>query len=244
MAKGQDREGPPPISLRDVTVGSSELQSDGTYQIGFSAVVYWGSRPAWADISWRPRLNGQTVPGTDFQLVSESRIEYKFQKLTGEKASLTIDLEYGEWKRTVPIRTIDLPKRKRKLEVLGTVRRTKGLEILLQRFGKDGKPEAGDVALWDYELVRGRPEWKYICWPIGPEGINLERPYLEGRRKVKFFLPDDKGTQLEVEVPAKPVGGKTEKAEEVIQAAAQRIGSAFQRGQSVGKSIVARWGGR
>lgn len=194
------------VSLRDPTFGVPEPQPDGTFQVGFTASVYWGSKLAWGEILWRPRVNGKSIIG--FQIVVSGRIEYRFIKLSGEKASLAIDLKYGEWERTVPLREIELLKLKRKLEIVSTLHHDDQLEVVLRRVGKDGKPETGDIVNWDFEEEEGKaPTWSLFRRKIDPgkEDIWFKLECRKNSRAITFLLPDDKDVKVGLEIPAKKV---------------------------------------
>jgi len=193
------------IFLRDPVFGFPEPQPDGTYIVGFTALVYWGNKPAWGQILWRPRVNGKPIAG--FQIVVGSRVEHGF-KLSGEKVSLAIDLKYGEWERTISLRDIELPKQKRKIEVVSTLHHDDQLEVVLRRVGKDGKSEAGSIMTWDFDVKEGQSlDWRIFKWVINPgeENILIGFECRENSRRLTFLLPDDKEVKTELEIPAKKV---------------------------------------
>lgn len=205
--RGKSRRGTelPPVSLRDAVFGQPELLPDGVYQVGFTALIYWGNNPAWAQIHWRPRVNGQLLLDTDWQLVSESRIEFRF-KLSGEKTSVAVDLKCGDWERTIPIRIIELPKSKRRLDVLGTARQPEGLLVVLRRVGRNGKAESGKISVFDFIEKEGGLKWTPLTWKMKSreEMIQILLPFHDQSRKVTFFLLDDREVKTDpVDVPAK-----------------------------------------
>ena len=232
--RGKPRRGAEtPISLKDTVFGQPEPSPDGGYQVGFTALVYWGNKPAWTQIQWRPRVNGQPVPDTGWQLVSESRIEYRF-KLSGEKTSVAVDLKCGDWERTISVRIVELPKSKRKLELFGSNRQPEGLLVVLRRVGRDGKAESGKISAFDFVEKEKGLEWTPLTWKMktSEEMIQILLPFHDRPRKVTFFLPDDREVKVTVDVPAKPkLPQKVTEAEVVKPSAGQRIAEAWQRGR-------------
>jgi len=220
-----------PISLRDAVFGQPELSPDGGYQVGFTALVYWGNKPAWAQIQWRPRVNGQPVSDTGWQLVSESRIEHRFN-LSWEKTSVAVDLKCGDWERTISVRIVELPKSKRKLELLGSTRQPEGLLVVLRRVGRDGKAESGKISAFDFVEKGERLEWTPLTWKMESEEemIQILLPFHDRSRKVTFFLPDDREVKVTVDVPGKPPERVIE-AEVVQPSVGQRITEAWRRGR-------------
>ncbi len=223
------------VSLRDPGFGPPEPQPDGTYLVGFNALVYWGSKPAWGEILWRPRVNGQLV-GVHFQIVMGARIEYKF-KLSGEKAekpSIAIDIKYGEWERTIPLQSVELPKPKRKIEIVSALHHEDQLKVIFRRVGKDGKSEAGSIMTWDFEMKKGKkPKWRIFKWVIGPDEENFLISFQcrENPRTLTFFLPDDKEIKTSVQIPAKQMVPQKKEIESKSEI------SSFERGREAFRKL-------
>lgn len=98
------------------------------------------------------------------------------------------------------------PTLKRQVKVLHLYRRLSRLEVVLQRTGKDGKPEDGKISVLDFEqggVVFGNAPGDFLFrekkWGI----VVFSLPYFEYPRQATFFLPDDPDAEVVVDVPAR-----------------------------------------
>ncbi|OHB21115.1 MAG: hypothetical protein A2913_00780 [Parcubacteria group bacterium RIFCSPLOWO2_01_FULL_40_65] len=126
------------------------------------------------------------------------------------------------------------PESRRQIKVLHSYRRASKLEVVLQRLGKDVKPEDGAISVLDFEqggLVFGdlpddfpfrKKEWGMFV---------VFLPYFEYPRQAMFFLPDDPDAKVLVDVPARVEHVETQKDEPVSPA------SPFQRGREVARQL-------
>lgn len=108
------------------------------------------------------------------------------------------------------LKQVEPPKPKSRLKIIHVYRRLSRLEVVLQRTGKDGKPEDGEISVLDFEQAGvvfgdtpGDFPFRKKKWGI----VTVFLPYFEYSRRVKFFLPDsdDPNAEVFVDVPARVV---------------------------------------
>lgn len=128
------------------------------------------------------------------------------------------------------IRQVVLPEGKRKIKIVRTVKGTGGLQVVLQRIGKDGVPEAGTIS--SYEVGNGGVRFDRPDVSVDNLGIVVfSLPYLDHPRFVTFILSDDIGVQVTVDVSARNETTDSGNNKTEAKSASERISEAFQRGR-------------
>ena len=175
-----------------------------------------------------------TVYISDFLSVRRSHrfmIKEEKEKTPDEKELAVIKAQIECAKAKKELKEITPPEGRRKLKIIRSLKESSGLRVILQRFGKDGESEAGAISSWEVEQegeVRfERPS--VLVNNLGRAIVFL--PFSVHQRTVAFYLPDDIGVEVAVEVPSS--AGKDESAEvkTEVKSAGQRISEAFQRGR-------------
>ncbi|TSC91300.1 MAG: hypothetical protein G01um10142_28 [Parcubacteria group bacterium Gr01-1014_2] len=137
------------------------------------------------------------------------------------------------------------PTKPRQIKVLHTYKRFSRLEVVLQRIGKDGKPEDGGISVLDFEqggIVFGDATGDFPSqiknWGI----VVVCLAYFEYPRRVTFFLPDDLDAEKTVvDVPAReqPKPTKEEKPVRIIRPSLwERMREAYVVERDKGKTWV------
>ena len=131
-------------------------------------------------------------------------------------------------------------KLKREVKVLHIYRRLSRLEVVLQRIGKNGKPEQGEISVQDFEQGGivfsdkiGDSPSQIKNWGI----VVVFLPYFEYPRQVTFFLPDDTDVKMPVDVPAREKSTTLPEPKPALISPFQKGREAAQRlfGRTVGK---------
>ena len=118
------------------------------------------------------------------------------------------------------------PEKKRQLKILNVTRQPESLRIALQRIGKDGKFEAGDVHLY-YFKESGELVFRASRALVPEMVILFSVPDVKDRPgRLTFLLPDDPEVRTGMEVP--PLW---EELKPRVKSAGQRISEAWQRGR-------------
>ena len=132
------------------------------------------------------------------------------------------------------LKKVEPPESKRQIKILDTHKRLSKLEVVLQRFGKDSKPEDGGISALDFEQggivfgdVTSDFPFQIKNWGI----VVVSLPYFDYPRQVTFFLPDDPDVKVIVDVPARSVSKGEERKPAETKSAGQRIAEAWQRGR-------------
>lgn len=235
MADRRDRRDggfPPQLAVKDPMFGEPKPTGGGVFEMGVTVVVWTGKQLA-LDADYQFLVNGIKY-GNPAHVDPAGRASGKL-RLSGECPSIAIQVQLGDQDRLFPLRDVELPKLKRKLEVMGTMVHGEELEVVLRRVGKDGKGEDGEIAAWDFRIEEKGIIWRFLRWDVKAtyDGyVTIHRPILNEPRQVAFFLPDDKEVKVTVAVPAKQITEEKKEKEVAV--------SPFRRGQEVAERLFGK----
>jgi len=133
-----------------------------------------------------------------------TRDEKKTADLKAKTERVKAEKEFREVEKA--LKQVEPPEPKPQLKVLHLYRRLSRLEVVLQRVGKDGRPEDGAISVLDFEQggvvfgdASGDFPFRKKEWGV----ILVFLPYFEYPRQVTFFLPDNPAAKTIVDVPAR-----------------------------------------
>lgn len=119
-----------------------------------------------------------------------------------------IEAEKGLRQAEQDLKKTEPPESKRQIKVLHPYRRLTRLEVVLQRIGKDGRPEDGEISVLDFEqagIVFGDATGDFPVQIKNWGMVVVFLSYFDDPRTVTFFLPDDTDVKVTVDVPARVV---------------------------------------
>lgn len=162
--------------------------------------------------------------------------EKKTDVFKAKAKRLQAEKEFKEAERG--LKQVEPPEPKSRLKILHVYRRLSRLEVVLQRIGKDGKPEDGEISVLDFEQAgvvfgdaTGDFPFRKKKWGI----VVVFLPYFDYPRQVTFFLPDDTDAKVVVDVPLRIV--KEEKKPQSVPKPSlfQRMREAYLQERDKGK---------
>lgn len=221
--------------VKDVILEKPKLDSSGGYEVPISFLVVWGNAPPRETVNCQILVAG--APRGYPKTVRHDGKVYERPVLRGEDTiGLSVQLTWREGTRVIFLGDVELPKRKRKLEILGT-RLDRGIiQVAILRLGKDGKPEVGKIGWWDFVERGDEWVWDFLEVEVPAESSMLSFHCRETAHTITFILPDDKEVQASVTAPGLKKPAEPQPEPKPDKPKPSPFLDAFSRGRKIGRS--------